>query len=74
MAQQTKTATRFLRAARFPKATVGTTDDGTEIAIRDMRNAAEQETSYSLAARVLHEGNRQVTGQRIVWAHTVRLR
>lgn len=74
LAQQTETAARFLRAARFPKASVGTTDDGTEIAIRDMRNAAEQETRYALAARVLLEGNGQVAGQHIVWARTLRLR
>ena len=74
VAQQTETVTRFLRAARFPKASVGTTDDGTEIAIRDMRNAAEQETRYALAARVLLEGNGQVAGQHIVGAGTLRLR
>ena len=74
VAQQTETATRFLQAARFPKASVGPTDDGTEIAIRDMRNAAEQETSYALAARVLLGRNGQVTGQRIVWVRTLRLR
>jgi inner membrane protein len=74
VAQQTETATRFLRAARFPRASVGTTDDGTEIAIRDMRNTAEQETSYALAARVLLEGNGQVRSQHIVWARSLRLR
>jgi inner membrane protein len=74
VAQQTETATRFLRAARFPKASVGATDDGTEIAIRDMQNAAEQETRYALAARVLLEANGQVRSQRIVWARTLRLR
>jgi len=39
-----------------------------------MQNAAEQETRYALATRVLLEANGQVRSQRIVWARTLRLR
>jgi membrane-bound metal-dependent hydrolase YbcI (DUF457 family) len=73
-AQKTQAAQSFLRAARFPKASVGATADGSEVVLRDMRNAAQNETRYALAARILLDRNAQVTSQSIVWARHLKLR
>jgi hypothetical protein len=73
-AQQTEATRRFLEAARFPKASVGATEDGTEVVVRDMRTVAEGQSRFALAARVLLDPNGRVTSQRIVWARDVHLR
>jgi hypothetical protein len=74
IAQQTDAAQRFLAAARYPKASVGTTESETEVAIRDMRDVTEGESRFALAARVLLDTRPQVISQRIVWARNVHLR
>jgi inner membrane protein len=74
LAEQTTAATRFLQAGRFPKASVGATDDGSEVAIRDMRDMVEGGTKYALGARILLDRKGQLTTQGIVWARTLRLR
>lgn len=73
-AQQSEAAKSFLQAARFPKASVGATEDGTEVVVRDFRDVAEEETRHALAARVLLDRAGKVTRQEIVWASKVRLR
>jgi membrane-bound metal-dependent hydrolase YbcI (DUF457 family) len=73
-AQQTDAARQFLQAARFPKATVGSTEDGTEVVVRDARDGAEQNVRFAVAARVLLNPSGQAISQSIVWASDVRLR
>ncbi len=73
-AQQTETTRTFVTAARFPKASVGSTEDGTEVVIRDMRDAALDETRFALAARELLDRSARVVSQRIVWAREVHLK
>ncbi len=73
-AQQTDAARQFLQIARFPKASVGTTEAGTEVVIRDVRYAAEQNLRFALAARVLLTPAGQSASQNIVWASDVHLR
>lgn len=73
-AQQTVQVKNFLQAARFPKASVGTTEDGTEIVLRDARDSAENEKHFAIAARILLNRKRQLTGQDVLWASEARLR
>jgi inner membrane protein len=73
-AEQTEATKKFLQTARFPKASVGATEDGTELAIRDARSAAEEETRLAVAVRVLVDRNGRVTSQETLWARELRLR
>jgi inner membrane protein len=73
-AEQTEATKKFLQTARFPKASVGASEDGTEVAIRDARNSAEDEKRFAVAVRVLLDRKGQVTSQEILWAGEVRLR
>jgi inner membrane protein len=73
-AEQTEATRKFLQTARFPKASVGATEDGTEVAIRDARNAAEGETRLAVAVRVLLDPKGRVTSQETLWARELRLR
>ena len=62
-AQGTEIAKRFLRVARFPKATVEKMDAGSEVQIRDLRYAAAGETKrepmvaidFDLAGKIISE-------------------
>jgi membrane-bound metal-dependent hydrolase YbcI (DUF457 family) len=74
VAQHAEATKRFLRVARFPKASVGATEDGTEIAVRDVRDSAENDTRFAVAARILLDRKGQVTSQEILWASEVHLR
>jgi len=73
-AEQTEATKKFLQTARFPKAIVGATEDGTEVVIRDARNSAEDEKRFAVAVRVLLDRKGQVTSQKILWASEVHLR
>jgi len=73
-AQQAEATQQFLVAARFPKASVGSMESGSQMVVRDMRDTAEGNTSYALAARVLLDPAEQITSQHIVWARDVHLR
>ena len=73
-AEQTESVTKFLQAARFPKAIVGAAENGTEVVIRDARNTASEETRFAVAVRILLNQKGQVTRQQIYWANEVRLR
>jgi hypothetical protein len=67
-AQQTSQVKKFLQASRFPKASAGTTDDGTEIVLRDARDSAEDEKRFAIAVRVSLNRKGQVTSQEVLWA------
>jgi hypothetical protein len=74
LAEQTESVKKFLQSARFPKASVGATGDGTEVAIRDVRDSAENEMRFALAVRVLLNAKGQVNSQEILWANQVSLK
>ena len=73
-AQKTAVAEKFLRSARFPRATVEKTQDGYEVTIRSLRDVVEQETSHSVAARIVLNAKPLVLSQEIIWAGNLRLR
>lgn len=73
-AQKTAVAERFLRSARFPRATVEKTQDGYEVTIRSLRDVVEQETSHNVAARIVLNAKPRVLSQEIIWAGNLRLR
>jgi inner membrane protein len=73
-AEQTKATVKFLQSARFPKASVGTIEDGTEVVVRDVRDSVEDEKRFAVAARVLLDHNGKVTRQEILWASEAHLR
>jgi inner membrane protein len=73
-AEQTEATKKFLQSARFPKASVGTIEDGTEVVVRDVRDYAEDEKRFAVAARVLLDRNGKVTRQEILWASEAHLR
>jgi inner membrane protein len=73
-AEQTNATKKFLQAARFPKASVGTTEDGMEVVVRDVRNSAEDEKRFAVAVRVLLDRKGQVTNQQMLWASDVLLK
>jgi inner membrane protein len=73
-AQKTAVAERFLRSARFPRATVEKTQDGYEVTIRSLRDVVERETSHSVAARIVLNAKPRVLSQEIIWAGNLRLR
>jgi len=73
-AEQANATKKFLQAARFPKASVETTEDGTEVAVRDLRDSAETEQRFAVAVRVLSDRKGQVTNQQLLWASEVHLR
>jgi len=73
-AQKTQAAQEFLQAARFPKASVGATADGSEVVLRDMRDVAQSESLHALATRVLLDSKGQVTNQEVILASSAKLR
>jgi len=73
-ALQAATVKKFLESARFPKASVGTTKDGTEVALRDVQDSAQNEKRFAVAVRVLLDRNGRITSQEFLWAREARLR
>jgi len=74
VAQQTESVKKFLKSARFPKASVGTTDDGTEVAVRDARDSTEEASSLAVAVKVLLNSKGHVNSQEILWANQLLLK
>jgi inner membrane protein len=74
IAEQTESVKKFLQIARFPKASVGATEDGMEVAVRDVRDSAEDAERFAVAVRILLNSKGQVTSQEILWASEVHLR
>lgn len=73
-AQKTDVAQEYLRAMPFPRAVVAKTQDGYEVAIRSMRDAAEQETHHRLAAHILLDSRFGILDEALVWVKDVRVR
>jgi membrane-bound metal-dependent hydrolase YbcI (DUF457 family) len=67
-AQATESAKRFLRIARFPKATVVKTEAGTEVQIRDLRYAAADEQKREPMVTVEFDLAGKLQSEAIAWA------
>jgi inner membrane protein len=67
-AQATETANRFLRVARFPKATVQKMDTGSEVQIRDVRYAAAGEMKREPMVTVDFDPSGKIISEEIEWA------
>lgn len=74
LAQKTALAEKFLRTARFPRATVEKTVDGYEVVIRSLRDVVEGENSHSVAARIVLDAKPRVFSEELVWARTLHSR
>jgi membrane-bound metal-dependent hydrolase YbcI (DUF457 family) len=74
LAQKTAVAEKFLRSARFPRATFEKTQDGYEVTIRSLRDVVEQERSHSVAARIVLDAKPRVLSEELVWAKNLRPR
>jgi membrane-bound metal-dependent hydrolase YbcI (DUF457 family) len=68
-AQATESANRFLRVARFPKATVQKMDTGSEVQIRDLRYAAAGELKREPLVTVDFDASGKIISEEIVWAN-----
>jgi inner membrane protein len=73
-AERTDAMKNFLQAARFPKASVGAMEDGTEVVVRDVRDSAEDDKRFAVAVRILLDRKGQVMSQEILWASAAHLR
>jgi len=73
-AQHTPATQLFLRASRFPKASLDATEDGTEVVIRDVRGTALNLAGAWTAVQIFEDRKNKVVQQTIVWASEVRLR
>jgi membrane-bound metal-dependent hydrolase YbcI (DUF457 family) len=73
-ARHSEAAKRFLAIARFPKATVEKTPDGSEVQIRDLRYALAAETPYEIVVLVKVDRNSRVVEDELVWARDLRHR
>src|ERR1700730_18242497 len=67
-APATESANRFLRVARFPKATVQKIDTGSEVQIRDGRCAAAGEMKREPMVTVDFDPSGKIISEEIVWA------
>jgi membrane-bound metal-dependent hydrolase YbcI (DUF457 family) len=74
LAQKTVVAQKILQTTRFPRATVEKTQDGYEVVIRSLRDMVEQETSHSVAARIILDAKPRVFSEELVWAGEVHSR
>ena len=66
-AQATESAKRFLRVARFPKATVQKMDTGSEVQIRDLCYAAAGEVKREAMLTVDFDPSGKIISEEIVW-------
>jgi membrane-bound metal-dependent hydrolase YbcI (DUF457 family) len=68
-AQATESARRFLRIARFPKATVVKMEAGSEVQIRDLRYAAADERNHEPMVTVEFDLSGKLQSEAITWAN-----
>jgi membrane-bound metal-dependent hydrolase YbcI (DUF457 family) len=67
-AQKARAAQDFLKAARFPHATVESTAAGSRVEIRDLRYAAVGETGREILAVITLDAAKRVVAEEIAWA------
>ena len=70
-AQQTAVAHKYLSATRFPRASVITTAEGTTVALRSMRDFAQNDPSHAVAAQILLDAHSRIISEQIVWAQEI---
>jgi membrane-bound metal-dependent hydrolase YbcI (DUF457 family) len=70
-AQQTEVGQKYLRAARFPRASVASTTDGTVVAIRSMRDLGQGDPPHAVAAQILLDPHSRIVSEQIVWAQEI---
>lgn len=70
-ARDSDAAKAFLRVARFPKATVEKTADGSEVQIRDLRYAAAGETRHEIVVLVKIDPRGDVANDELIWARNI---
>ncbi len=68
LAQRTAASQKFIRVARFPKATVEKINTGYEVVIRAMEDAAKQSSGRGVAARIVLDPQPRVTSEELVWS------
>ena len=68
VAQKTAAAVKFLRVARFPKATVVKTEDGYEVEMRALEDSAEDASWHRVAARVVMDAQRKMVSEELLWS------
>jgi membrane-bound metal-dependent hydrolase YbcI (DUF457 family) len=73
-ARNTEAAKKFLRVARFPKATIEKTETGYQVELRDLRYAAAGETQREIAVVVELDPAGKVINQELIWARDTRRR
>jgi inner membrane protein len=67
MARNTEAAQRFLRVARFPKATVEQTNTGFRVEIRDLAQQRDTHSGRNLVAVIELDPHARVTDDQITW-------
>jgi len=73
-AQNSPVAQEYLRAVPFPRASVAKTEDGYEVVIRSMGDAAESEVRHRVAAQIFVDSQLAVVSQELVWVKDLHLR
>ena len=67
-ARESQAARAFLRVARFPKATIEKTADGSKVELRDLVYAAVAETRREIVSIVRVDTNGRVVQDDLIWA------
>jgi membrane-bound metal-dependent hydrolase YbcI (DUF457 family) len=67
-AESTEAATRFLRVARFPRATIQKLDTGAEVQIRDLRYRAAGEAEREPMVMVECDASGKVLSEEVAWS------
>ena len=73
-AQKTKVAQAYINAMLFPRATVSKAPDGSEILLRSMRDAAENQTGRRVAARIVVSPQLRISSQELIWLSDIHVR
>jgi hypothetical protein len=73
-AQNSHVAQEYLRAVPFPRASVAKTEEGYQVVVRSMRDAAESEVRHRVAAQIFIDARHVVVSQGFVWTRDVHLR
>jgi membrane-bound metal-dependent hydrolase YbcI (DUF457 family) len=67
-AQNTQAATKFLRAASFPKATIEKTPEGYVVQIQDLRYAVSGDSRHEIVAVIQADSDGRIRRDQLLWA------
>jgi membrane-bound metal-dependent hydrolase YbcI (DUF457 family) len=73
-AQNTESAKKFLRMAKFPKASMEKIPDGYQVQIRDLWYVVSGETRHEIIAMIRTDTTGRVTDDNLLWARPLRSR